>query len=61
MRKVSTLARQERATSASVVSRAQRTRRVAVEVRWNALSLGLSERGSWLRNWMGTYKEARIL
>lgn len=40
MRKVSTLERQDRATSPSVVSRAQRTRRVAVEVRWNALSIG---------------------
>lgn len=38
VRKVSTLARQDRAISVSFVSRAQRTRRVAVDVRWKALS-----------------------
>lgn len=38
VRKVSTLARHDRATSPSVVSRAQRTSRVAVDVRWKALS-----------------------
>lgn len=36
----STFARHARATSGSEVSKAQRTRRVAVEVRWKALSGG---------------------
>ena len=45
LRNASTLARHDRATSASVVSRAQRTRRVAVDVRWKALSVG------WFRIW----------
>lgn len=39
MRKVSTLERHERAISISVVSKALRTRRVAVVVRWKALSV----------------------
>lgn len=39
VRKVSTLARQDRATSLSFVSRAQRTRSVAADVRWKALSI----------------------
>lgn len=37
VRRVSTLARHDRAISVSVVSSAQRTSRVAVEVRWKAL------------------------
>lgn len=39
VRRVSTFARQDRATSLSLVSKAHRTRSVAVDVRWKALSV----------------------
>jgi hypothetical protein len=62
-RRVSTFERHNRATSLSVVSNAHRTSNVAVEVRWNALSvkkIRKKEKGMTREN-CSTYRVARTL